>query len=98
MLLIEIDKPDLPMFDRVRNESPENFEVIQTDQFDGNVELLNVLVKLTPVVLGAVVAIVREAIRSKKHVVVKARGMVLQGVSDKTAERILSQYLEKDSK
>lgn len=60
----------------------------------GTTELL---IALTPVVIGSLTAIVREHIAARKHVTVKVDGVELTGMSQKDAAEILAQLAERDA-
>jgi hypothetical protein len=98
MLLIEIAKSDLPMFDQFRSDYPSDVELVETDQFDGAVEFVHLLVDLAPLAVGSLATILVQTIQSRKHVVVKFQGIEVRGISETNAMKVLSEYAGKKKK
>jgi hypothetical protein len=64
--------------------------VLQADKrgMDG-ATILTTVVTLSPMVIGAIVKLVRMSLDARKHVKVTYKGMTIQGVSEETLLRIL---------
>lgn len=68
---------------------------IKRDRILGGAELATVLVTLTPVVLTAVVKILKAKWKRDSQVEIEAGGVKLKGVSPDHAERILKDILDR---
>jgi hypothetical protein len=79
------------------NEFPGDVTILRASGFNADDPgITEVLIALTPVVVQAVVMIVREQIASRRHVSVKVDGIELTGVSEKTAVEVLEQLTEQE--
>ena len=99
MLLLEVNQEDAAVVENAASEQRIECQVIKTDRIDGTgVDLVNVLVPLTTATLTAVTTIVVQLIRNRRRPKIKWRGVELSDISDKNAQMVLEDLLNKAKK
>jgi hypothetical protein len=86
-IVIETDSPDL-ISDFLTTNGISPGTPIERRGLDG-MHLYTVVVTLTPVMLAALVQLYRTAAKSRRHVKFIRKGVIIQGVSEKTLLKIL---------
>jgi hypothetical protein len=76
-------------------EDCEGATVISSDRFDGDT-LIQAIVTLGSISIPLVAKIIIENIRSKKHVVVKHKGIEIKGLDAENTIKILEELSEND--
>jgi len=88
-IIIEVDKN----FEKELNDavisSKDEIVIVNTNKFEGIGEIIQAMVVLGGVTIPIIGKIIIEAIRSKKHVVIKKKGFIVSGISEKNAVQIL---------
>lgn len=68
--------------------------VATPDRFDGGVEIATAIIELTTVSVPVVAMLIRENLRTKRHIKVKMKGVEISGADLKDAERFLKSVAE----
>ena len=95
-IVIEVDKSFAKDLDDAAVNFKDEVAIISSDKFEGNSEIIQALVVLGGVTIPVIGKIIIEAIRAKKHVVVKKRGLTISGISQKNVLRILKDLSRED--
>jgi hypothetical protein len=93
---VEIDPTVEPQLRDLAAALPEEIEIVSPQRFDGTISLGQALVTLTVASIPWVAKIVLEAIKSKKHVVIKTKGITISGFSETNAIQVLEKILHGD--
>lgn len=93
-LSIQVQKDDLDFFDKLKSENSLPYTKLETSSFDGQSEVVTILLTLTPVVLTFLGKIITEQLRAKKYVKIIHKGVQIQGVDEKNAAKILKELLD----
>lgn len=93
MIVIQIENNEIELLNEINSLNPE---FIEKRNFNGQQELIELLLKLTPVSLPLIAHIITTAIKSKKQIVVKYKGFTIQGLSEKNTVKILEKMIDKE--
>lgn len=93
-LSMQVQKDDLDFFDQLNSEDSLQYTKLETSSFDGQSEVVTILLTLTPVVLTFLGKIITEQLRAKKYVKIIHKGVQIQGVDEKNAAKILKELLD----
>ncbi len=93
-LSIQVQKDDRDFFDTLNSENSLPYTKLETSSFDGQSEVVTVLLTLTPVVLTFIGKIISEQLRAKKYVKIIHKGVQIQGVDEKNVAKILKGLLD----
>lgn len=95
MLSIQVQKEDAA-FRKLLSELSDTSQELETSSFDGQSEIVTVLLTLTPVLVGFLGKAISDQIKARRYVKVVYRGLQIQGLSDKNATRLIEKLIEKD--
>ena len=95
MISIEILLEDKEMVNKLVEEN-NSIQCLLGHKFQGDPEMIQLLIDLSKVTIPAVAGVVVAFINSKKHIVIKHKGIELKGISEKNALEILEKLREKD--
>lgn len=95
MISIEILLEDKEMVNKLVREN-NSIQCLVGHKFQGDPEMIQLLIDLSKVAIPAVAGVVVAFINSKKHIVIKHKGIELKGISEKNALEILEKLHEKD--
>lgn len=95
MIIIELDKQDIEEAEKICELSEESIIIEEPNSFSSDLNtFVQIGITLAPSAISAIVLILTELIRNRKHVRVKIDGLELEGLSvDKTLE-IVEKYLK----
>ncbi|MHB9129879.1 MAG: hypothetical protein ACYDBB_02165 [Armatimonadota bacterium] len=95
-ILIELD----PMYkDQLQSYSSsvnEEITIIDSSSFDGSNEILKAIIALSAGTIPFIAKIAIEAIRAKKHVVIKRKGITISGISENKILSLLQELKDED--
>jgi hypothetical protein len=91
---VQIQKDDIAFRQRLK-EAPGPSHELETSSFDGQSEIVTILLTLTPVVVAFLGKVISEQIKARRYVKVVYRGMQLQGLSDENAIRLIEKLIAK---
>jgi hypothetical protein len=94
-ILIETE-PDGSSFAEFQKTFPDSIQIIASRHLDASQPPWQALVTLSYITVPLVAKILIEHIRSKKNITVKYKGVRLKGLSEATAEKILSDIIKKE--
>lgn len=92
MIIIELLAEDKEIAEEFINENPD-VVCLTGHKFQGEPEMVRLMVELSPLILTSVVTIVTTLIKAKKHVVIKYKGIEIAGISEKNISKILKELL-----
>jgi len=69
--------------------------IAEPENFDGGASIISAVVVLTPVVIPAIVSIVKARLAADRHVKVKMKGIEVSGASLKDVEKFLKSQQDK---
>ena len=93
MISIEVKKNDTIELLELHSDYPDQIFEVKVDKFDGISDCSQIIVILSPIIISAIVSILKEKIRSKKHIKLKHKGTEIKGVSEDNVESILKNLL-----
>lgn len=93
-LSVQIQKDDTAFRQRLK-EAPSVYHELETSSFDGQSEIVTVLLTLTPIVVAFLGKVISDQIKARRYVKVIYRGMQIQGLSDENATKLIEKLLEK---
>lgn len=92
---VQVQKDDAKFLDAVRNASElESFE-LETSSFDGQSEIVTVVLTLAPMAIGLIGKLVTEQIRARRYIKIVYKGVQIQGLSDENATHLIEKLIEK---
>lgn len=92
---VQVQKDDVEFLSVVRGTSElESFE-LETSSFDGQSEIVTVVLTLAPMVIGLIGKLVTEQIRARRYIKVVYKGVQIQGLSDENATHLIEKLIEK---
>ena len=94
MLSVQVQKDDVAFREQLK-KAPGASQELETSSFDGQSEIVTVLLALTPVVVAFLGKVISDQIKARRYVKVVYRGMQIQGLSDENATRLIEKLLEK---
>lgn len=92
---IQIQRKDQDFLSAVKAEPDIEFIELETSSFDGQSEILTLVVTLTPVVIGLIGRIISQQLKARRYVKVVYQGLQIQGLSDASATRLIESLIEK---
>lgn len=95
MIIIELDKKDSSIAEQICDLAEEAVIVEEPRSFSSDLNMyIQVGITLIPSAISAVVLIVTEIIRNKKHIRLKIDGFEIEGVSEEKSLRLAEEYLK----
>jgi hypothetical protein len=92
---VQVQKDDTKFLDAVRNASElESFE-LETSSFDGQSEIVTVVLTLAPMAIGLIGKLVTEQIRARRYIKIVYKGVQIQGLSDENATHLIEKLIDK---
>jgi hypothetical protein len=95
MISVQIQKSDSDFLELIAQDDKLEYEQLETSSFDGQSEIVTLVITLTPMVLGFLGKIITEQIRSERYVKVIYEGVQVQGLSEENATRLIQKMIEK---
>lgn len=95
MISVQIQKRDSDFLGLISQDDKLEYEQLETSSFDGQSEIVTLVITLTPMVLGFLGKIIAEQIRSKRYVKVIYEGVQVQGISEENATKLIQKMIEK---
>jgi len=86
---LEIARDDTATLTRLQDLQDEGMVIATPDHFEGGVEIVSILITLTTASIPIIASIVKELIRSKRHIKVKMKGIEIAGASLADIEKFL---------
>ncbi len=97
-ITIQINKDDNSFIDLINTEKDLEFAKLETSSFDGQSEVITLVITLTPMILTFLGKIISDQIKSKKYVKVIYKGIQIQGISEKNVSNIINEIIENEKK
>lgn len=91
---IQLQKNDSDFFNYLDSNKLFSYTKLETSSFDGQSEVVTILVTLTPIVLTFLGKLISEQIKAKKYVKIIYKGVQIKGVDEKNAAKILKELLD----
>ncbi|MFT7405703.1 hypothetical protein [Zhongshania sp.] len=88
---IQVQNDDEEILKTFNSEADLDFLKLETSSFDGQSEIVTLLVTLTPMALTFLGKVITEQIKSKRYVKVIYKGVQIQGVNEKNVAKILEE-------
>lgn len=93
---IQIQKSDKAFIDDIEAISAIECTRLETSSFDGQSEIISLLVVLAPLVVEQLSRVITEQLKAKRYLKIVYKGTQIQGMSDKEAARILEKLIESE--
>ena len=98
MILLELPRQDLHEVNRLFQNAGEPLLLVESDQFDANIDIVGLLMGLTATSAPLVTKVLCELIRARKYIKVKHRGLEVTGLSEHKAAEIINGLMALDKK
>ena len=95
MICIEVLSEDRKMVNDLVKENT-HIQCLVGHKFQGDPEMIQLLIDLSKVAIPAVAGVVVAFINSKKHIVIKHKGIEIKGIDEKNILEILEKLYEVD--
>lgn len=95
MIIIQLEPNEILLIEEIKNIPESDTELILKKNFNGQQELVEMLVKITVISLPLIANIIVQAIKSKKQIVVKHKGTTIKGLSEANTMKILEKLIDK---
>ncbi len=94
MIIIELDKQDLEAAEKISELSEESIIVEEPNSFSSDLNtFVQIGITLAPSAISAIVIILTELIRNRKHVRVKIDDLEVEGFSEDKTLELVEKYL-----
>ena len=93
IISIQIMKDDEAVINLFESEAMLDFQKLESSSFDGQSEIITLLVTLTPMVLAFIGKVISDQIRSKKHIKIVYKGIQIQGIDESNAMEIINKII-----
>ncbi len=98
VISLQVQKDDFDFMNCLSSEKSIRYTALETSSFDGQSEIVTLLITITPMILTFLGKVISEQIKAKKYVKVVYKGVQLQGIDEKNAEKIIKSIIIKDEK
>jgi hypothetical protein len=88
---IQVQHDDEELLKTFNSEPDVDFIKLETSSFDGQSEIVTLLVTLTPMALTFLGKVISEQIKSKRYVKIIYKGVQIQGVNEKNVAKMLEE-------
>jgi hypothetical protein len=96
MISVQIQKSDSDFLELIAQDNKLEYEELETSSFDGQSEIVTLVITVTPMVLGFLGKIITAQIQSKRYIKVIYKGMQIQGMSEENATKLIQEMIEKN--
>lgn len=96
MINIQLEKGETDLISELQAIRSAEPMLVEKNNFNGQ-DLVDVVVKLTLTSLPFVASVIKTAIKEKKQIVIKHKGMTIQGLSEKNSVEVLKKLIDKDA-
>ena len=97
MILIEVSPEEKTLIETELNNSSLKADFLNKKKFNGQTEILEVLIQLSTFSIPIIAGIIIKQITAKKHIDVKYKGLKIKGPSEKNTVKILEKIIEKEN-
>lgn len=91
VISIQVQKNDFNILDKFDSVKDVNTIKLESSSFDGQAEIITLIVTLTPIALTFLGKILSEQIKSKRYVKIVYKGVQIQGVNEKNVAKIIKE-------
>ncbi len=91
---IQVQNDDEEILKKFDHDPEIDFVKLETSSFDGQSEIVTLLVTLTPMVLTFLGKVITEQIKSKRYVRVIYKGVQIQGINEKNVATIIKEITD----
>ena len=95
MITIQLEKADSEIITELQNITAAETQLVEKSNFNGE-EVVDLVLKLSPISLPFIANVINATIKAKKQIVIKHKGMTIQGLSEKNSVEILKKLIDKD--
>ncbi|MDX7799011.1 hypothetical protein SJS42_10235 [Aeromonas caviae] len=88
---IQVWRDDKEFIELINSDKDLECTTLVTSSFDGQTEVMTLILSITSLSLSFLVKVISEQIKSKKYVKLVYKGVQIQGVSEKTILKILNE-------
>lgn len=96
MIIIQLDKKEAEIIHEIQSIESGEPQQVEKSNFNGQQELIDMLIKITPLSLPLIANVINNAIKAKKQIVIKHKGITIQGLNQKNSVEILKKLIDKD--
>jgi hypothetical protein len=96
MITIQLEKTDSEIINEFQGIAAAETHLVEKSNFNGQ-DVIDLVLKLTPISLPFIANVVNTAIKAKKQIVIKHKGMTIQGLSEKNSVEILKKLIDKNN-
>lgn len=96
VISIQVQKSDSNILDKFDSVKDVNTLKLESSSFDGQAEIITLIVTLTPIALTFLGKILSEQIKAKRYVKVVYKGVQIQGVNEKNVAKIIKEITSED--
>ena len=96
VISIQVQKNDSNILDRFDSVKDVNTLKLESSSFDGQAEIITLIVTLTPIALTFLGKILSEQIKAKRYVKVVYKGVQIQGVNEKNVAKIIKEITSEE--
>jgi len=96
VISIQVQKNDSNILDKFDSVKDVNTIKLESSSFDGQAEIITLIVTLTPIALTFLGKILSEQIKAKRYVKVVYKGVQIQGVNEKNVAKIIKEITSED--
>ena len=93
-LSIQIQKSDIDFLKALEQIPEVDFTALQTSSFDGQSEIITLLVTISPLIIAQIGKILSEQLKARRYVKIVYKGTQIQGMTDKDATRVLEMLIK----
>jgi hypothetical protein len=90
---IQVQKHDRAIIEELTANKDMSVTKLETSSFDGQSEIVTLVITVTPMVLTFLGKILIEQIRARKYVKVVYKGVQIQGINESTVADILAKII-----
>jgi hypothetical protein len=96
VISVQVQKNDQNILDLFKAEVDMDYFELETSSFDGQSEIVTLVITLAPLVIALVGKIVSEQIKKQRYIKVIYKGLQIQGMSDENVTRLIEKLIEKE--
>lgn len=96
-ILLQTTKGEMQLDEAALQNKNLDFKKHETSSWDGEI-IINYLISLSPVAIGALTTIIVQGIRARKHIKIIDNGVEVHGVSENNIKEILETIYANKSK
>ena len=97
VISIQVQKQDSAIIEALTANQDLPVTKLETSSFDGQSEILTLVITITPMLLTFIGKILTEQIRARKYIKVVYKGVQIQGITESSVADILSKVISESN-